>query len=109
MCTNNYTENIVALEPLGEKFSSFGWDVRNINGNSVSELYDSLSGVRERNNGKPLAIIAKTNKGHGIASALTRTDLHGEAPSGEEAKQFERDLYAFSAEHIENGGYNNGN
>ena len=106
MDTNGFTEQILPLDPLDRKFEAFGWDVVRLNGHSVKELYPVLSNARNRNNGKPLMVIAYTDKGHGIKSVIGRTDFHGEAPSGEQAVRFKKDLDEFCAEHIKNGGYN---
>ena len=105
MCTNGYTEKIVSLEPIEEKFESFGWETRRINGHSVKELYGAL----ERNGngtGKPYAIIAETVKGKGIASMTDKLYMHGIAPTGEGAEIARKELDAFIEDHIKNGGYN---
>jgi len=55
------------IEPLADKFKSFGWDVREINGHSMKELVDTLELVNNLyGDGKPKCIIAHTVKGHGI-------------------------------------------
>ena len=60
-------EMIMPIEPLADKFKSFGWDVREINGHSMKELVDTLELVNNLyGDGKPKCIIAHTVKGHGI-------------------------------------------
>ncbi len=57
------TEEILKLEPLAQKWQSFGWQVREVNGHSFSEIENALK-IKHK---KPLIIIAKTVKGKGIS------------------------------------------
>ena len=60
-------EMIMPIEPLADKFKSFGWDVREINGHNMGEVLDTLDLVNNLyGDGKPKCIIAHTVKGHGI-------------------------------------------
>jgi transketolase len=104
MCTNGYTEKIVALEPIEKKFETFGWETRRVNGHSGKELYSALS--IDGNSGKPLAVIAETVKGRGIDSMIDKLYLHGIAPKGDAADLAKRELASFTEEHIRNEGYN---
>ena len=109
-CTNGYTEtDIVKLDPIGDKFESFGWRVQEINGHSMKEFYEAMEGVRNFSySNRPLAIIANTEKGQGIESLIGRMYFHGLAPSGDEIETTKGELEKFSAEHERNGGYQNG-
>ena len=91
-CVTNFTENIVALEPMGKKWASFGWQVKRINGHSFSELLGALEGVRARRNRQPLVIIADTVKGQGVSFMEFNPIWHGAAPSGDEAKQAKAEI-----------------
>jgi len=57
------TEKILKLEPLKDKWESFGWQVKKINGHSFSELESALKTKHK----KPLIIIANTIKGKGVS------------------------------------------
>ena len=57
------TEEILKLEPLAKKWRSFGWQVKVINGHSLSEIENAL----EAKHKKPLVIIADTVKGKGVS------------------------------------------
>jgi len=60
------TEEIMSLEPLADKWKSFGWSVRSIDGNNMEEVVDVLESVPfER--GRPSAIISDTIKGKGVS------------------------------------------
>lgn len=59
------TEEIMPLEPLEDKWRSFGWAVETVDGHSVEKLLDAFKRV-PFTKGKPTCIIAKTAKGKGI-------------------------------------------
>ena len=102
MCTNNYTEKIVSLEPFADKWRAFGWDVQEVNGHSVKELLDVFENAHSSKGDRPHMIIAHTIKGQGIPS-MQRLYTHGTAPEGKGAELARRELEEFSKEH---GGYN---
>jgi transketolase len=55
------TEDTLALEPFSEKWKSFGWQVREVDGHNHSDVWQSLAESE-----KPLCIIANTIKGKGV-------------------------------------------
>jgi transketolase len=59
---------------LAEKFRSFGWEVREIDGNKMSDVVATLDWVLAIQ-GKPQAIIAQTVKGKGVP-AYENTNCH---------------------------------
>lgn len=59
------TENLMPLEPLEDKWRSFGWEVKTIDGHSITDIYETLKSVPFAP-GKPTAIIAETIKGKGM-------------------------------------------
>ncbi|MCW3990798.1 MAG: transketolase [Candidatus Bathyarchaeota archaeon] len=60
------TEEVKAMEPVGEKWKSFGWEVVEADGNDPPSILDALD-VCELTGGKPSAIIAHTTKGKGVS------------------------------------------
>src|SRR5688572_2410072 len=61
------TRDVCCNEPLDEKFRAFGWDVRGVDGHSLSQLSDVLGaraarGAAGAGEGRPLAVIADTVK-----------------------------------------------
>ncbi len=60
------TENVKAVEPLVEKWESFGWNTLRVNGHDQFNLLDALE-VCENTHGKPSVLIADTTKGRGIS------------------------------------------
>lgn len=76
------TEDVTLLEPLGERFSAFGWEVKEVNGHDYSELIDVLTASRPA--GKPLCVIANTVKGKGVSFIENRVEWHHKVPSAEQ-------------------------
>ena len=60
------TEEMMALEPLADKWRSFGWSVRSIDGHNMSEIVDTLESIPFEQ-GRPSAIISNTTKGKGVS------------------------------------------
>ena len=58
-------EQVMSLEPLIDKFLSFGWNTISCNGNKITELLDSFNKARKCSN-RPSVIIAKTLVGKGV-------------------------------------------
>jgi len=59
-------DDIMGVEPLEQKFGSFGWDVIRIDGHDMKQICNALDGFNGEGN-KPLAIIADTVKGKGVS------------------------------------------
>ena len=59
-------DDIMGVEPLEQKFGSFGWDVIRIDGHDMGQICNALDGFDGRGS-KPLAIIADTVKGKGVS------------------------------------------
>jgi transketolase len=60
-------ETVMSLEPIEERWKSFGWAVRRIDGHNMEAILRSLSSLPEQK-GKPTVIIADTIKGKGLPS-----------------------------------------
>ena len=69
------TEDLLELEPIQDKWASFGWDVFKVNGHSITELLDVFERTKEKN-GNPKVIIADTVKGKGISQMEHQPDWH---------------------------------
>jgi len=81
------TEKVMALEPLADKWTSFGWQVFNCNGNDFGELADVFAKVRQSAE-RPSVIIARTIMGKGVAEIEGDYRWHGKAPTREQAEKF---------------------
>ena len=79
------TDEVVNLEPFREKWQSFGWETREINGHDHGEIFQALSGVPFRR-GKPSALIAHTTKGKGVSFMEGRFEWHYLSPNEQQLK-----------------------
>jgi transketolase len=80
------TSDTLELEPFADKWRSFGWDVREVNGHDHDEIAQAL---RDSARGKPTCVIAHTIKGRGVSFMEHSVLWHYRSPQGEE---FERAL-----------------
>lgn len=85
------TEECMKLEPLNEKWKSFGWEVFVTDGHSIDQLTDTFKKVKEKN-GKPKVIIANTIKGKGVSFMEDVTRWHNTFPNEEEKKKMIEEL-----------------
>ena len=67
-------KEIMNVENLKDKWSSFGWDTVELNGHSIQELYNYFQESKKIN--KPKAIIANTIKGKGFTFSENNNDWH---------------------------------
>lgn len=83
---DGFTEDVMPLEPLEDKYKSFGWHVLHIDGHNFQEIIDSVEhakAVFER----PTVIIAHTIPGKGVSFMENKFEWHGKPPNAEEAKK----------------------
>ena len=81
----------LSLEPLGEKYKSFGWNVHEVDGHNYDELLPALNSAL-RPNGKPTVIIANTVKGKGVSYMEDVTRWHNTMPNKDQIKIARKDL-----------------
>jgi transketolase len=60
------TSQAINIEPLGKRFESFGWTVREIDGNDIPTVRSTLDELPDPSGEEPIVIIARTRKGHGV-------------------------------------------
>ena len=81
---DGYTENIMPLEPLKDKYESFGWHVLEIDGHNFEQIVDAVN-VAKAVYEKPTLIIAHTIHGKGVSFMEKDYLWHGKPPTREEA------------------------
>jgi transketolase len=81
----------MGLEPLEEKWCSFGWHVEKVDGHSIPDLLEKLQAV-QKVQGKPQIIIANTIKGKGVSFVEADFTFHGRALTAEQAKKAREEL-----------------
>ncbi|MCA9406727.1 MAG: transketolase [Candidatus Omnitrophica bacterium] len=80
---NGPTNDIKNLEPLAEKWKSFGWHPVEVIGHNFKQLIKALDDF-DNVKGKPYVIIAHTIKGKGVSFMEGERNWHGKAPNDEQ-------------------------
>ena len=81
------TNAVLPLGDLKAKWSSFGWDVLEMNGNIMSEVVTTLQTAKTHTGkGKPVVILMKTEMGFGVDFMMGSHKWHGVAPNDEQLK-----------------------
>jgi transketolase len=81
----------MALEPLVEKWHSFGWHVEEVDGHDIQAIIDKLQLVKQIK-GRPSIIIAHTIKGKGVSFVEADFTFHGRALNPEQAEKAREEL-----------------
>ena len=80
---DGFVADIMAIDPLADKWRSFGWHVIDIPGNDIASLQKGFADAAEMK-GKPSVILADTIKGKGVSFMENNPKFHGTAPTPEE-------------------------
>lgn len=85
----------IALEPLAEKWRSFGWKVHEVNGHDLGELLDAFRLVAQLEaTAQPQIIIAHTIKGKGVSFVEADFTFHGRALKPDQAELAREEINA---------------
>jgi transketolase len=84
------TEETKQLEPFADKWTSFGWEVRDIDGHDYGELLNALT--TPPGTEKPVCVIANTVKGKGVSFMEDRVEWHHKVPTAEQVAAAEKEL-----------------
>jgi len=82
---DGYTEDVMPLDPLANKFDSFGWHVVDADGHNFESIADGIGeakAVFER----PSVVIAHTIPGKGVTEFMRKAEWHGKPPKSDEGK-----------------------
>ncbi len=88
---NGPTNEIKNLEPLAEKWRSFGWHAIEVIGHNFDQLIAALDQI-DTIKDKPCVIIAHTIKGKGISFMEGERGWHGKAPNDEQLAEALKEL-----------------
>lgn len=88
---DGFTENVMPLEPLKEKYLSFNWEVLEVDGNNIRAFIDTVRQARSIFE-KPVCIIAHTIPGMGVSFMEKDFTWHGKPPNKEEADKALKEL-----------------
>lgn len=77
---DGHTEDVLKLESVRDRWSSFGWNVIEINGHDIGQILDALkeADAHER---QPTIIVLNTTKGKGVSFMENNVDFHGVPPN----------------------------
>ena len=76
-------DDVMSLGSIGGKFSAFGWQVLEVNGNDPIEVAKALDDA-DTVMGQPVLILANTVKGKGVSIFENDVKWHGGQPNQEE-------------------------
>ncbi|MFT5280738.1 MAG: transketolase [Flavobacteriaceae bacterium] len=88
---NGMTENVMPLEPLRDKWESFGFHVLEVDGHNIPSFIDAIEQAKAIYE-KPTVIIAHTIAGKGIKEIEFDHNWHGKPPTTEEEQRFLHEL-----------------
>jgi transketolase len=83
------TEETKTLEPFDDKWTSFGFETRRIDGHDYVAL---LQALEPSTTGKPVAIIADTIKGKGVSFIEDRVEWHHKVPTDDQVEAALKEL-----------------
>lgn len=93
-------DDIIGLEPLGDRWKAFGWNVHEVDGHDVVAMTELLRSLKNRPAGeRPAVVIARTVKGKGVEFMESEFGWHlGWLDAADEKK-----VYAELESNSENG------
>jgi transketolase len=80
------TSSVMNLEPLAEKWKSFGWNVLECDGHNIEQFLQTVKQAQALK-GKPSVIIARTFMGKGVSFMQDDYKWHGVPPNDDQGKQ----------------------
>ncbi|NMB92153.1 MAG: transketolase [Parcubacteria group bacterium] len=83
---DGFTEKVMPLEPLKDKYEAFNWKVLEVDGHNIEELIRALNKAKAIFV-KPVAIICNTIPGKGVNFIEGEYQWHGKAPNSQEAEE----------------------
>ena len=90
---DGYCHEVMPIEPVKDKWISFGWNVKEINGHNINEILSVLEKLKNHQD-LPTVIIAHTIKGKGISFMENMAEWHGKAPDEDQFKLAIQELEA---------------
>ena len=88
---DDHVKKILDLEPVVDKWKSFGWPVIEIDGHDLAQIGKALDQA-EAVRGKPTFVVAHTVKGKGVSFMEDNPEWHGKSPTPAEAGRAVREI-----------------
>jgi len=77
------SEETLGTDSLAGKWSAFGWETYEMDGNDIGQSIEAMSRIPSKN-GKPVAVVAHTVKGKGVSFMEDDNNWHYRIPTAEE-------------------------
>ncbi len=84
--SDGFTEEIMPLEPLRDKYQAFNWHVLEVDGHNIEEFVDAVNEAKAIFE-KPTVIIAHTIPGKGVDFMEQDYTWHAKMPNKEQARK----------------------
>lgn len=88
---DGYTEQILPLKPVFEKFEAMGWNTYSIDGHNIESIIETCNQAKNHRLG-PSVIICHTTPGKDVDFMENLPEWHGKPPNKKEAKDALEDL-----------------
>ena len=85
------TEQVMAIDPLKDKWIAFGWNAIEIDGHDFGQIKMALE-MADKEQDRPTVIIANTLMGKGVKSIENDYHWHGKVPTKEQLPVFLEEL-----------------
>ena len=73
---DGFSRDTLAVEPIGERFAAFGWQVHEIDGHDLDVIVKTFSELPDDGEGPPQCVVAHTVKGRGVRRMELNPDWH---------------------------------
>jgi len=83
---DRFTDQVMGLEPLNDRWEAFGWHVLEVNGHNFLEILEAFSQATKIKE-QPTVIIAHTIKGKGVSFMENNPEFHGKAANSQQLEQ----------------------
>lgn len=88
---DGYTEDVMPLEPLADKWRAFNWHVKEVDGHNFSDIHAAI-GEAQNVFDQPSVIIAHTIPGKGVKEFERKFEWHGKVPNKKEGEMALKEL-----------------
>ena len=85
------TEDVMALDSVRERWTAFGWEVVEMNGDDMQSILDTFHAI-DYSNGKPHLIVSRTTKGKGVSYMENVAKWHHGVPTQEQYEQAMKEI-----------------
>jgi transketolase len=86
------SRDVLRIEPLEEKFRSFGWEVRRLDGHDHAAIRSGLDFFVSGEGTAPLVLVADTIKGKGVSFMEDDNNWHYRIPNASEWERAKSEL-----------------